>query len=71
MDLGIFQETKTTNVVYTRGSAGYYVVKTDALIRHRGGVVILYRPLLHFVVEAVQQFGPKVIGFKMAMGDRR
>ena len=30
MDLGILQETKITNGVYTRGSAGYKVIATDA-----------------------------------------
>ena len=30
MDLGIFQETKVTDSIYTRGSDGYSVVTTDA-----------------------------------------
>ena len=30
MDLGIFQETKCTDGIYTRESAGYRVVATDA-----------------------------------------
>ena len=30
MDLGIFQETKVTDGIYTRGSAGCSVVATDA-----------------------------------------
>ena len=45
MDLGILQETKITNGVYTRGSAGYTVIATDASSRHRGGVALFYRPL--------------------------
>ena len=32
MDLGIFQETKITDGIYTRGSAGCSVVATDATI---------------------------------------
>ena len=40
MDLGILQETKITNGVYTRGSAGYKVIATDAPSRHRGGVAL-------------------------------
>ena len=36
MDLGILQETKLTDGVYTRGSAGYKVIVTDAPSRHRG-----------------------------------
>ena len=31
MELGIFQETKCTDGIYTRDSAGYRVVATDAL----------------------------------------
>ena len=28
-------------------------------------------PVPHFAVEAVQQFGPKVVGFQMVKGERR
>ena len=38
MDMGIFQDTKLTNGVYTCGSVGSSVVTTDAPSRHRGGV---------------------------------
>ena len=71
MDLGIFLETKLTDGIYTRGSARYSVAATDAPSRHRGGVAILHRPAPYFAVEAVQQFGPNVIGFQMAMGERQ
>ena len=57
--------------VYTRGSAGYSVIATDAPSRHRGGVAIFYRSEPHFVVEAVEKFGPNVIGFQIATGARR
>ena len=40
MDLGIFQVTKCTDGIYTRASAGYSVVATDAPIRHCGGVEV-------------------------------
>ena len=40
--LGIFQETKVTDGIYTRGSAGYSVVATDAPSRHCGGVEVFY-----------------------------
>ena len=36
MDLGILQETKLTDVIYTWGSDGYSVVVTDESSRHRG-----------------------------------
>ena len=71
MDLGIFQETKVTDGIYTRGSTGYSGVATDALSRHRGGVAVIHRPAPHFAVEAVQKFGPNVVGFQLAMGARR
>ena len=35
IDLGIFQETKCTDGVYTRELAGYRVVATDAPSQHR------------------------------------
>ena len=63
MDLGILQETKLTDGIYTRGSAGYSVIATDAPSRHRGGVTLFYRSKPHFVVEAVEKFGPNVLGF--------
>ena len=40
MDLGIFQETKVTDGIYTRGLAGYSVVATDAPTQHYGGVAV-------------------------------
>ena len=44
IDLGVFQETKCTNRIYTRELAGYRVVATDAPSRHRGGVALFYKP---------------------------
>ena len=71
MDLGIFQETKLTGGVYTRGSDGYSVIATDAPIQHRGGVAVFYRPSPIYAVETIQQFGPSVVGFQLATRDRR
>ena len=71
MDLGILQETKLTDGIYTRRSAGYSVVATDVPSRHRGGVANFYHPAPHFAVEAVRNFGPNVIGFQLATGVRR
>ena len=71
MELGILQETKLTEGISTRGSAGYSVFATDTPSRHRGGVAIFHRPALHFAVEAVQKFGPNVIGFQLATGARQ
>ena len=71
MDLGILQEMKLTDGIYTRRSAGYSVVTTDVPSRHRGGVAIFHRPEQHFAVEAVQKFEPNVIGFQLATGEQR
>ena len=70
MDLGIFQETKCTDGIYTRESAGYRVVATDTPIRHRGGVALFYRPSPLFTVEAVREYGPSVLSFEVATGAR-
>ena len=71
MDLGIFQETKFTERIYTRDSARYLVVATDAPSQHRGGVALFYQPSPLFVVEAVRKFGPNVLSFQPATGARR
>ena len=70
MDLGIFQETKCTEGIYTRESAGYRVVATDTPSRHRSGVALFYRPWPLFKVEAVREYGPNVLSFEVATGAR-
>ena len=71
MDLGIFQETKVTDGIYNRRSAGYIVDATYVPSQHRGGVGVFYRPEPHFALEAVQQFGPNIVGFYLETGKRR
>ena len=71
MDLGIFQETKCTDGIYTRESAGYHVVATDAPSRHRGRMALFYRPSPLFAVEAVREYEPNVMSFEVATGARR
>ena len=71
MNLGIFQEIEVTDGIYTRGSARYIAVATDAPSRHCVRVSLFHGPAPHFVVEAVQQFGPNVVGFQMATWARR
>ena len=61
MDVRVLQETKLTDGIYTRRSAGYKVVATLALIRHCGGVALFYRDSPAFAVEAINQFGANVI----------
>ena len=71
MDLGILQETKLTDSIYTRGSSGYSVITTDAPSRHRRGIAFFYRSEPYFVVEALEKFGPNVLGFQLVTGERR
>ena len=71
MDLGIFQETKFTDGIYTRESVGYRDVATDTPSQHRGGVALFYRPSPLFLVEAIREYRPNVMSFKLATGARR
>ena len=71
MHLVIFQETKLTDGVYTHGSAGYSVIATEAPIRNHSGVAVFYHPSPRYAVEDIQKFGPNIIGFQLAMGERR
>ena len=69
MDLGIFQEKNITDEIYTRGSAGYSVVATEAPSRHHIGVEVFHRPAPNFAVQPVQQFRPNFVGFQLAKGE--
>ena len=61
VDVGFFQDTKLTKVIYSRFLAGYKVVATPAPSRHQGGVAIFYRDSPVFAVKAIHQFGTNVI----------
>ena len=63
LGLGIFQDNKPMSGVYTRGLYRYIIVATDALIRHCGRVSVFYWQSLLYIVEAIQQFGPNIVGF--------
>ena len=65
IDLGVFQETKCTDGIYTRASAGYRVIATNAPSRHRGGVALFYRTEAQFAVEEVRVYGPRVLSFEV------
>ena len=71
MDLGIFQETKCTDGIYTRESDGCRVVATDTPSQHLGGVALFYRPSPLFAVESVREYGPNVMSFEVVAGARR
>ena len=71
MDLGVLQETKCTDGVYTRALAGYRIFATDAPSRHCGGIALLYKDGADFAVEEVRPYGPNVIIFEVVTGRRR
>ena len=69
--MGMLQETKITDGVYTRASAGYRVNATDAPSRHCGGIALFYREGAGFSVEEVRQYGPNVLSVEVVSGRRR
>ena len=71
IDLGVFQETKCTDGIYTHDFSGYRVVAIETLIQHRGEVALFYRPSPLFAVEAVREYRPNVFSFKVTTGGRR
>ena len=58
-------------MMYTRESAGYRVIATDAPSRHRGGVALFYRPSPLFAVEAFREYITNVLIFEVATGGRQ
>ena len=50
---------------------GYSVIAADAPSQHSSGVALFYRSEPHFVVEAVEKFGPNVLGLQLATRARR
>ena len=71
LDVGIFQDTKMMDGIYTWRLAGYKVVGMSALSRHCGGVRLFYWDSSAFAVEAIQQFGVNVITGQMVTGERQ
>ena len=53
LELGVLQETKITDGVYTHRLAGYSVVATYAPSQHRSGMVVLYQASPRFLVEEI------------------
>ena len=61
VDVGVFQEKKLTDGIYTRGLSGYRVVVMPAPSRHRGGAALFYRDSSTFAVKAIHQFGANIM----------
>ena len=57
VDLGILQETKLTKNIYTRSSAGYTVVATEAVSASQGGVALFWRESDFFEVDCLMWRG--------------
>ena len=71
VDVGLFQDTKLTEGIYTRKLSMYKVVATPAPIQHQGGVAIFYQDSPVFAVEAICQFGANDIACHMSTGEKR
>ena len=71
VDMGVFQETKLTDGIYTRGSSGYKVVATSAPIQHHGGVALFYQDSPAFTFKTICQFGVNIVACQMETGGRR
>ena len=69
MDLGVFQETKVTKVMYTRESSGYMVVATEATSAHSSAGAVFYIAADHFSMEALQTYGANFFRFHLALGE--
>ena len=69
--VGVFQEAKLTDSIYTRGSAGYRVVVTPAPIRHRSSIAIFYLDPPSFAVEVIRQFNANFTMCQLETGDKR
>jgi hypothetical protein len=71
VDLGIFQETKITDGIYTRMSSGYSVVASNAGSVHQGGIALFWRPNKSYEVEDWRVRGPNVLSFVIVTGGER
>ena len=69
--IGVLQYTKLAGGIHTRKSLGYKVWATEAEIRHRGGIAIVWREEEGWKVEVVTNFGPNMVSFTITSGRRR
>ena len=53
VNLGVFQETKFTGVIYTQESSGYRAVASESLSSHSRGIAVFCCTEEHFSVEAL------------------
>ena len=63
VNLGVLQETKVTEGIYTQESSGYRVVASEAPSAHSGGIAMFYCAEEHSSVEALQLYNANVLRF--------
>jgi hypothetical protein len=71
MDIFMLPETKLMNDQHTKRAFGYDAVATKARSKAHGGVPLIYRESKYWTVESVKLFGPDVISFQLATGQKR
>ena len=69
--IGVLQETKLTGGIHIQFSSGYKLWATEAEIRHRGGIAIVWREEEVWEVEGARIFGPNVVSFTFVSGQKR
>ena len=67
----ILQETKLTNSIHMRYSAGYLVWATEVEICHHGGIAVVWQEEAVWQVKGMPNFGPNVVNLLLALGSRR
>ena len=69
--IGVLQYTKLTGGIHVQRRPGYTVWETEAEIRHRGGISIVWSNAEEQGVEGVRNFGPNVISFIITLGRKK
>ena len=68
VDLGVFQETKVTKVVYTRVPSKYWVVVSESLSAHSGRANFFFCEAEEFTVEVFHLHNANIFSFQLASG---
>ena len=71
MEIGVLQETKLMEGIYTWKSAGYFVLATEAEIRHWGGITVSWLREKGRQLKGMNNYGPNVVRFMLETGWRR
>ena len=63
VDVGFMQETKITKGIHTRYGVGYAIWETQAEIRNRFGVAVVWRDKSGWKVEGISNYSPNMVSF--------